>query len=119
MPHSPQDVHKKVLGKKGETLAEKYLKKQGYKILFKNYKTPLGEADIVAEKEEYVVFVEVKTRTGDGYGTPAESVTKAKQARYKKIAAYYVSALKEDVCVRFDVVEVFADGKIEHLENAF
>ena len=119
MPHTPQVVHKKILGDKGEKLAEAYLKKQGYKILKRNYRTPLGEADLVVQKGEEIVFVEVKTRTSDDYGTPAASVTKTKQAHYKKIAAYYISGRKEEVAVRFDVVEVWADGKIEHMESAF
>ena len=119
MSHSPQDVYKKILGKKGEKLAEKHLKKQGYTVLARNYTTPFGEADLLVKKGDEVVFVEVKTRSGDDYGTPAESVTKTKQAHYKKIAAYYISGQKEEVAVRFDVVEVWADGRIEHIENAF
>ncbi len=119
MSHSSQDVYKKLLGKRGEIAAEKYLKARGYTLLFRNYRTPFGEADLVVEKEEEVVFVEVKTRTGDGYGTPAESVTKTKIAHYQKIAAYYLSGRKEEVAVRFDVVEVYADGRISHIENAF
>ena len=119
MPHSSQDVYKKLLGKKGEKQAEKHLKKLGYTLLYRNYKTPFGEADLVVKKGEEIVFVEVKTRTDDSYGAPAESVTRAKIAHYKKIAAYYISGLKEEVAVRFDVVEVYADGKITHIENAF
>ena len=119
MPHSPQDLHKKLLGKKGEKLAEKYLKGLGYALLFRNYRTPFGEADLVVKKREEVVFVEVKTRTDDGYGTPAESVTRTKIAHYQKIAAYYLSGQKEEIAVRFDVVEVYADGQISHIENAF
>jgi len=119
MSHSPQDLHKKILGKRGEALAEKYLKKQGFSLIKRNYATPFGEADLIVKKGEEVVFVEVKTRSGDGYGSPAEGVTKAKQARYKKIAAYYISGLEEEVAVRFDVVEVFDGGRVEHIEDAF
>ena len=81
MPHTPQDVYKKILGKKGEKLAENYLKKQGYLLIKRNYTTPFGEADLLMQKGENIVFVEVKTRTADGYGTPAESVTKQKRQR--------------------------------------
>ena len=119
MPHSSQDVYKKLLGKKGEKIAEKYFKGLGYGLLFCNYRTPFGEADLVVKKGEEVVFVEVKTRTDDGYGTPAESVTKTKIDHYKKIAAYYLSGQKEECFVRFDVVEVYADGRLNHIENAF
>ena len=85
MPNSPQDLHKKFLGKKGEKLVVEYLKKHGYKILKTNYRTPFGEADIIAEDGDEIVFVEVKTRTSDRYGTPAESVVKKKrEERYEK-----------------------------------
>ena len=62
MPDSPQDLHKKVLGKKGEKLALQYLKKQGYKLLKTNYRTPFGEADIVMHEGDETVFIEVNTR---------------------------------------------------------
>ena len=60
MPHSPQDLHKKVLGKKGETLAKKFLKKQGLKILEENFRTPFGEADVIAQSGDEIIFIEVK-----------------------------------------------------------
>ena len=63
--------------------------------------------------------MEVKTRTSDSYGTPAEAVTKQKRERYIKIAKYYWLETGEEPNARFDVVEVLADGKIEYLENAF
>lgn len=119
MPHSPQDLHKKLLGKKGEQLAQKHLKKQGYKILLTNYRTPVGEADIIAQDKDEIVFVEVKTRSSDSYGTPAEAVTKQKRERYIKIAKFYWLKTGEEPNARFDVIEVWADGKIEHLKNAF
>ena len=81
MPDSPQDVYKKVLGKKGEKLVEGYLKKQGCKILKKNYKTPFGEADIIAQDKDEICFVEVKTRTSSSYGLPREAVVLQKQRR--------------------------------------
>ena len=61
MPDSQKDLHKKLLGKKGEALAAKYLKKRGYKLLAKNYRTPFGEADLIFSHGEQTVFVEVKT----------------------------------------------------------
>lgn len=65
MSDSPQDVHKKALGRRGEKLAEEYLKAEGCKILHKNYRTPFGEADLIVEDKDEVAFVEVKTRTSD------------------------------------------------------
>ena len=119
MSHSPQDVHKKVLGKKGEKLVERYLKKRGCKILYRNYKTPFGEADIIATEKDEIVFVEVKTRTSDEYGAPRESVGKEKQRRYYKIAQFYGKTIGEEPNARFDVAEVDGDGNIEYYKNAF
>lgn len=119
MPHSPQDVHKKVLGKNGEKLVAQYLKKQGCKILQKNYTTPFGEADIIAKDGDEIAFVEVKTRTSDRYGSPREAVGYDKQRRYYKIAECYGLQTREEPNARFDVAEVYADGKIEYYKNAF
>lgn len=119
MPDSPQDLHKKILGKKGEKLALQYLKKQGYKLLKQNYRTPFGEADIIMQDGEETVFVEVKTRTGDDYGAPREAVGSVKQQRYYKIAECYWLKTRVEPNARFDVVEVYADGRIEHFKHAF
>ena len=119
MSHSPQDVHKKVLGKKGEKLVEKYVKEQGMSVLKRNYRTPFGEADLIAQDGDEIAFIEVKTRTSDGYGAPKESVLKSKQQRYKRIAEMYWLQTGEEPNARFDVAEVWADGKIEYLKNAF
>ena len=119
MSDSPQDLHKKVLGRKGEKLVEAYLKKQGCKILKRNYRTPFGEADLIVEDGDEIAFVEVKTRTSERYGTPAEAVGKEKQSRYKKIAQFYWISYGEEPNARFDVAEVFADGKIEYIKYAF
>jgi putative endonuclease len=119
MPHSPQDVHKKVLGAKGEQLVETYLKNLGMKILKRNYRTPYGEADIVAEFQGETVFVEVKTRENERFGAPSEAVTKSKQERYRKIALFYGKRLGKEPNARFDVAEVFANGEIHYIPYAF
>ena len=119
MPDSPQDLHKKVLGKKGERLVVSYLKKRGCKILKTNYSTPFGEADIIVREGDEIAFVEVKTRTGDGYGAPREAVGDTKQRRYYQIAKYYWLQTGEEPNARFDVAEVYADGRIEYIKNAF
>ncbi|MBR2646651.1 MAG: YraN family protein [Clostridia bacterium] len=119
MRNSPQDVHKKVLGKKGERLVEEYLTAQGYKIIKRNYRTPFGEADIIAKDRDEVVFVEVKTRSSNAYGAPREAVGKTKQERYYKIAQCYWLKTGEEPNARFDVAEVFEDGNIEYYKNAF
>lgn len=122
MQNSPQDLRKKILGRKGEKLAEKFLKKSGMKILKRNYNTPFGEADLISADGDEIVFVEVKTRTGDSFGEPKEAVTAAKRRRYENIAKFYWLQEGKEPNVRFDVIEVRADGKelkIEHYKNAF
>lgn len=119
MPNSPQKLHKKLLGNAGEKLVEKFLKKQGCKILKRNYRTPFGEADLIVEDKDEIAFVEVKTRTGDEYGTPREAVGADKQRRYKKIAECFWIEKGKEPNARFDVAEVYADGKIEYFKNAF
>ena len=106
----------KKLGDKGEKRAVRYLKKQGYKILERNYKDPFGEADIIALRGDVLVFCEVKTRLFDSYGAPSEAVGPAKQRRYAQIAQRYDQSGEH--ILRFDVIEVFK-GKINHIENAF
>ena len=119
MSHSPQDVHKKLLGAKGEKLVAKHLKEQGCKVLAQNYRTPFGEADIIVRDGEEIAFIEVKTRTTDSYGLPSEAVGSDKQRRYRKIAECYWKQTGEEPNARFDVAEVWADGKIEYIKNAF
>ncbi len=117
MRNSPQDVHKKSLGKYGERRAVRYLKEQGYEILKTNYRTPFGEADIVARDGETVVFCEVKTRQSDAFGTPSEAVDFRKRKRYIDMARAFLMRAG-DVNIRFDVMEVTEEG-INHIVSAF
>jgi putative endonuclease len=112
------------LGQSGEQLARKFLQQQGYKIKETNFKVPLGEIDIIAEHKGDLVFIEVKTRSGLGFGTPAEAVTLRKQRQIIRVAQYYLALKKGfDLPARFDVVAVLLgkDQKvvIEVIENAF
>ncbi len=119
MQDPSKDLHKKVLGRQGEDLTVKYLKKHRYKILKRNFKTPFGEADIVAKSPDgYICFVEVKARETDAFGLPTEAVDREKQRRYRMIAKFWCAMVREEVPVRFDVSSVF-EGKIEYFENAF
>jgi putative endonuclease len=119
MPDPSQDFYNKILGAAGEKQVEKYLRNKGYKILKRNYRTPFGEADLMALDGEDVVFIEVKTRTDDSFfATPAEAVTKQKQRRYRNIARYYLSGLQEEVAIRFDVIEVVGQS-FNHIVGAF
>ena len=118
--------YNKAVGYFGEAAAEKHLKKNKYKILDNNYSIRGGEIDIIAEKDGYVVFVEVKTRSGEKFGTGAEAVTYNKKQRLTKAAQVYL-LYKPETNARFDVIEVFVsvDGEkmkvvgITHIENAF
>lgn len=112
------------LGQKGEHLAVRALRRRGYKILYRNYRAPKGgEVDIVCRDADTLVFVEVKTRTTDAFGTPAEAVTAAKQELITKGAMSWLRMLDfPDILFRFDVVEVvFVNGKpeISVIKNAF
>ena len=118
MPDSSQDLRNKILGRKGENLTRRYLKRRGYKIIARNYATPFGEADIVARKGDTYCFVEVKTRTEDAFALPSEAVNAAKRRRYYNIARYCCAARGEEVPVRFDVASV-TDGRLEYFENAY
>ena len=106
-------------GVKGEVLATDYLKNQKYKILKKNFKSYVGEIDIIAFKDKTICFIEVKYRETLAFGYPREAVTKEKQQKIKRTAEYYLMKNNiEDVNIRFDVVEIVGD-KITFIESAF
>lgn len=109
---------KRRLGFSGEGAAARYLKRQGYRIAERNFRCPFGEVDIIAEKGDVVAFVEVKTRSSEAFGTPAEAVDARRIRRYADAARFYFSGRETDKTVRFDIVEVTKEG-INHIENAF
>ncbi len=114
---------KQVLGREGERVAEQFLKQKGFKIVERNYRCAAGELDLVVLDKRVVVFVEVKTRTGLGFGTPLEAVAYHKQQKMIQAAQYFLSEKglhQRDA--RFDVVGVSWPGRepvVEHIENAF
>lgn len=119
MPNTQKDVYKKFLGLKGEKLAEKHLKKLGYKIIKTNYVTPFGEADIVCLLGDVLTFAEVKTRSNFNFGTPKDAVNYKKQKKYKQIAEYYLLTNGlDDVEISFVVVEV-VDDIVNLITDAF
>lgn len=111
------------LGDAGEDLAAAALKKQGYKILERNFVAPLGEVDLIARQGKDLVFIEVKTRRHDRFGAPQEAVHPAKQHKLRRLAHYYLKQKRlGEVPVRFDVVGIILDEdgpKIEIIQNAF
>ena len=114
---------KQLLGKEGERLAEQYLKKKGYKIVERNYRCRGAELDLIVLDRRVIVFVEVKTRTGHGFGSPFEAVEFRKQQKMIQAAQYFLNERKlHQRDARFDVVGISWPGDeplVEHIENAF
>jgi len=114
---------KQVLGREGEKIAELYLKRKGYKLVARNYRCPVGEIDLIVLDRRVIVFVEVKTRTDHGFGTPLEAVEFRKQRKMIQAAEYFLSAKKlHEREARFDVVGISwpqREPVVEHIENAF
>ena len=117
---SKQNIY---LGKSGEDTALNFLKENGYKILVKNYKTKLGEVDIIAYDKGTLCFIEVKTRGSLRFGSPQEAVSHFKQRQISKVALQFLkrnNLLNKKA--RFDVVSViYAEDKPEFdlIKNAF
>ena len=111
------------LGTQGEQAAERYLRRQRYAIIVRNYRCRAGEVDLIALDQRTVVFVEVKTRTHEGFGSPLEAVNRRKQRQIRRAALYYLTANRlQDRHARFDVVGVWWEGGSMHCElvkNAF
>ncbi len=100
------------LGRRGEDLAAERLQAEGYQLLERNYRCPAGEVDLVAIDGECLVFVEVRTRRGDVWGTPEESVTPGKQARLVLVAEHYLDEHEAwEADWRIDLVAVDMDGR--------
>ena len=113
----------KIIGDFGEKQAQKYLRKNKYKIICTNYRQKYGEIDIIAEKDNYVVFVEVKTRDENCRYAPVYAVTKTKQTKLMKTAYIYLKEYPTNKNIRFDIIEIIHSGKkvnrINHIKNAF
>ncbi len=110
------------LGQKGERLAVKFLRKKGYRIKEKNFKTGFGEIDVIAYDMDTLVFVEVKTRETLTFGQPFEAVNRSKIRKIAKVAMFYLSKLSEVPPCRFDVVSIqYKEGSAdcELIKDAF
>ena len=103
-----------------EAQAAEFLKSAGFRIIDRNWACPLGELDIVAQKGDTLVFVEVRARSNPDYGSPAESVTRSKQAKLIKAAQAYLKARRPEAeSFRFDVIGIVPGREPEHIEGAF
>ena len=115
---------RKEVGARGENLAADYLKKRGYKIIQRNFRCREGEIDIIAQKGECLVFVEVRTKKNTAFGTPEESVTLSKREKLISLADSYLQSYdKPPASWRIDVVAVELGpnnrvSRLEHIENA-
>lgn len=110
-----------ILGRKGEDVVVDYLKNINYNILDRNFSCKQGEIDVIALDGNYVVFVEIKSRTSTEYGLPSEAVTNTKIKHMMKTAEYYLYTRHlENENIRFDVVEVYVKDKkyyINHIKQ--
>ena len=112
-------------GRRGEERAARFLEQSGYRIRERNWRCPAGEIDLIAESGEYLVFVEVKTRSAQDAYAPELAMTKRKQRRVRQLALRYIERAFHGqvppLQPRFDVVLVIlgAEPKVEHLTNAF
>ncbi|MDH3382339.1 MAG: YraN family protein [Flavobacteriaceae bacterium] len=111
-----------VLGQQGEQLASEHLKKKGYTIKHTNWRYKHKEIDIIAETDEYLVFVEVKSRSTDFYQNPQDAVTKTKQRFIIDAAEAYIIENDIEKESRFDIIAITKQGnkyKIEHIPDAY
>lgn len=113
------------LGKLGEGIATRFLKRKGYRILEKNFSSPLGEIDIIARDKDMICFIEVKTRRSTAFGLPEEGVIERKRGHLVRIAQFYLKGrgLIDRNC-RFDVISILIDKngnkpQIQLIQDAF
>ena len=114
------------LGERGEDAAVRFLRRNGYKILVRRFKSHAGEIDIIARQKDCLVFIEVKTRQTEQYGAPSEAVDKKKQRHMVRTAVDYLRLVdKTRLKFRFDIVEVLLredaqkPDDIRIIQNAF
>jgi len=119
--HTAQHLQR---GHSAEKRAYDYLRKHGLKLLERNFRTPFGEIDLVMKHKETVIFIEVRFRRSENFGSPAETIDSRKQARLRASAEYYIQNNQHaaDRPCRFDVVAISGevnDKNLLWLKNAF
>lgn len=111
-----------LLGKNGENLAENYLRQKGYQVLERNWIYNKQEIDIIASIDEFIVFVEVKTRSTEIWGNPEEAVSDTKIKRIVNAADFYIKEHDIEKFARFDIIGIITNKQktqIMHFEDAF
>ena len=114
-------MHKRNLkiGRRGEEAAAHFLEESGYLIIARNFKSPLGEIDIIAKDNDTVCFIEVKTRSSARFGSPKEAVSAFKRRQICKSALIFLKSRRLlEGKARFDVVSIL-EGRVELIKNAF
>ena len=116
----------RTLGRWGEELVAEDLRRRGWSVVDTNFRCRMGELDIVAQNDRYLIFVEVKLRKNERFGAAREAVTASKQRKLRIAAQYYLMSHPTRLQPRFDVAEVYAPQgvhterpSISYLENAF
>ena len=110
------------LGKDGELIAFMFLQRDGFAILETNWRFQKAEVDIIAQKDGFLIFIEVKTRGSKKFGNPSDSIDKKKISLYKDAVEGYLEQYPSELEVRFDVVNIIIgkdETEIEHIPNAF
>lgn len=111
------------LGRKGELMAKLYLEQQGYEIMDENWCHGKAEIDLIAYKDKVIIFTEVKTRTGNGFGEPEDFVDNRKQRLIAGAADEYIYLMNHQGEVRFDIIAILFKSeenyKLNHIEDAF
>ena len=111
-------MNRRITGKNYEDIAQEYLKKQGIRILARNYRGFQGEIDLIGEDREYLIFIEVKYRKDNSYGEPWEAVSKAKQKKICKVARQFCYTKNRNKQIRYDVISICGD-EIFWFQDAF
>jgi putative endonuclease len=108
-----------VRGEAAERQAHQFLLNNGLTLVCQNYRCKHGELDLIMADQHSLVIIEVRFRKNDTYGSALESVTPRKQARIIAAAHHYLSSQKTDRPIRFDVVALSGDGRLQWIKNAF
>ncbi len=111
-------------GLRGEQIATEYLKEKGYQVILRNYRFKRSEIDLIALKQDILVFVEVKFHQDKGYGFPEEAVSLAQQARVAHAAEHYIFESNWQGDIRFDIIAIQTNEEanffdVQHFEDAF
>ena len=112
-------ARRRALGAQGETLAASWYEANGYEVVARNWRCRDGEIDLILRRRRTIVFCEVKTRSSNAFGIPAEAVTRTKRERLRHLAARWLDeGSVRPIGIRFDVASVL-DGQLEIIEGAF